>query len=227
MAAKTPSATNGPRITPEARKLLGQLVKKQDRAWFAKNKERFHALLTASVEAVLREAGPLLMRAFPAVEDAQPKVFRIYRDIRFSKDKSPFKDHVGGELSLGPASLYLHVGVEEVFGAAGPWILEPEALKRFRAAVAGSAAGPALLKETHKLIAAGYELHSHDKLARAPAGVDPAHPCIELLRHKGYALVLPRPSSKTLVDGSLPRTLAEHVIKAKRALDLVAAATRP
>jgi uncharacterized protein (TIGR02453 family) len=215
-----------PAITKDAQKFLATLVKKQDREWLKARKEEFEALLVQPVTQVLQEAGPLLMGAFPEVEDKEPKIFRIYRDIRFSKDKRPFKDHVGGELDLGPTSLYFHVGVDEVFAAVGPWMMEPDELKRYRAALADTPLGPALLRETQKLEKAGYELHSFDKLVKAPAGIAADHAVIELLRHKGYALVMPKPRAKALTDGTLPAFLAAAVIKAKPALDLVTKARR-
>src|SRR6266478_912321 len=74
---------------------------------------------------------------------AAPKVFRIYRDVRFSKDKSPYKTHIGGYIAVdgtgqGPsaaAALYFHVGAEEVFVAAGQYMMDGEQLARFRQAV--------------------------------------------------------------------------------------------
>jgi uncharacterized protein (TIGR02453 family) len=213
-----------PVITPEAQKFIATLAKKQDRAWFSTRKDDLQELLHGPVEAVLKETGARLMDVFPAVEDSAPKVFRIYRDVRFSKDKSPFKDHVGGQLSIGRFGIYFHVDGKDVFGAVGPWQMEPAELKAFRAAIVDTDVGPALLKETRKLVKAGFEHMSVGELARAPAGISPTHPCIELLRHKGYALMLPRPTSKMLLDGTLPAFLAKHLKTAKPALDLVAKA---
>jgi uncharacterized protein (TIGR02453 family) len=210
-----------PVITPAARKLLADLVKKQDRAWFAGKKDAFRELLVEPLLAVLTEIGPRVMDAFPAVEDAEPKIFRIYRDVRFSKDKSPFKDHVAGQLPLGPTNLYLHVDTKHVFAAVGPWMMEPADLKGFRAAIAHTDLGAALWKETQRLEKAGYEIHSHDTLTRAPAGFDPAHPYVELLKRKGYAIVLPQPPAKSLVDGTLPKVVAASLVKTKTALEMV------
>ncbi|MBI1948367.1 MAG: DUF2461 domain-containing protein [Deltaproteobacteria bacterium] len=217
-AAAAPAA---PRVTPEAQRFIAELARRQDRAWFSTRKDQLAALLHGPVEQILRETGARLIGAFPGVEDAVPKVFRIYRDVRFSKDKSPFKDHVGGTLGTGAFGVYFHVEGKDVFGAVGAYDMDPAQLKRYRAAVASSSLGPSLLAETGKLLRQGFELMSIDTLARAPAGVDAAHPCIELLKHKGYALVLPRPSKKALVDGSLPDLLAAQLKKARPALTLV------
>jgi uncharacterized protein (TIGR02453 family) len=210
-----------PKITPDARKLLATLVKKQDRAWFAAHKDEFSAKLTEPVRAVLSGIGPRVMKSFPDVENHEPKVYRIYRDVRFSKDKSPYKDHVAGELDLGPASVYFHVDSKDCFAAVGPWMMEPEQLKSFRAALAHTDLGPALAKETARLVKAGFEHTSIGQLSRAPAGIAPNHPCIELLRHKGWCVVLPKPALKNLVDGTLPAFLAKHLEKVKPALALV------
>lgn len=88
-----------PKITPDARKLLATLVKKQDRAWFAAHKDEVTAKLTEPVRAVLSGIGPRVMKSFP--------------------------DHVAGELDLGPASVYFHVDPKDCFAATGPWMMEP------------------------------------------------------------------------------------------------------
>jgi len=173
------------------------------------------------MQAVLTSLGPLLLDGFPAVEDAVPKLFRIYRDTRFSKDKRPFKEHVGGELSLGRAGFYIHVSATEVFAAVGLWQMEPDMLQRYRRSIVdNNALGDALLGATADLEARGWVLMSMGELARAPAGISPSHPRIHLLKHKGWAMALP-------LDGvdvgapSLPAALAGRVLQARKALLLL------
>ena len=176
--------------------------------------------MQAPLLAVLKDAGAGLMDAFPAVEDATPRVFRIHRDVRFSKDKSPYKDHVGGTLALGQGLLYVHIDGDDVWAAVGVYDPTPAQLLAFRAAVGSTDLGPALLQESERLEARGYALMSIDSLARAPAGWSPAHPCIRLLRMKGWALKLPALPKKARSDGNLGVVVAGHVVAAKRAIAL-------
>ena len=160
------------------------------------------------------------MDAFPAVEDAAPRVFRIHRDVRFSKDKSPYKDHVGGTLAIGQSLVYVHVDGGDVWAAVGVYDPTPAQLTAFRAAVGSTDLGPTLLAESERLEKRGYEVMSIDSLARAPAGWSPTHPCIRLLRMKGYALKLPTLTKASRADGSLGAAIAGHVVAAQNALAL-------
>jgi len=169
------------------------------------------------MKAFFLALGPLLLDSFPAVEDATPKVYRLYRDIRFSKDKRPFKGHVAGELSLGRTGFYFHISPTEVMAAIGCWQLEPAILQRYRRSlVDDNTIGGALFDATAALQKRGYGLISHDVLARAPAGVSPTHPRIELLRHKGWALRIPA-EDLDVADPNLPKKVAALVLPVQRA----------
>jgi len=207
-------------ITPEAMAFIGELAKRQDRAWFESRKDELKRLLHAPLLAVLKDAGAGLMDAFPAVEDATPRVFRIHRDVRFSKDKSPYKDHVGGTLAIGQGLLYVHIDGDDLWAAVGVYDPTPAQLLAFRTAVGSTDLGAALLGESERLEGRGYELMSIDSLARAPAGWSPTHPCIRLLRMKGWALKLPALPKKARTDGSLGAVIAGHVVAAKKAIAL-------
>ena len=181
----------------------------------------FRELLTDPLQAVMSSLGPLLLDQFPAVEDAAPKLFRIYRDTRFSKDKRPFKEHVGGELSLGRAGFYLHVSATEVFAAVGLWQMEPDVLQRYRRSIVDNdELGNALLRATEALEARGWVLMSMGELARAPAGISPSHPRIQLLKHLGWAMSLPL-AGVDVGAPSLPGQLASLVLQAGKALGLL------
>ncbi|MDP2342857.1 MAG: DUF2461 domain-containing protein [Deltaproteobacteria bacterium] len=219
-AKATTTTTAEPRFLPEGRAFLKELARRQDREWFAPRKEEFKALLEEPMRALVTGLGPLLLDTFPAVEDATPKVFRIYRDTRFAKDKSPFKNHVAGELSLGRVGFYVHVGVDDAFAAVGMWQMEPDALKRYRAnLVDNDAVGDALLKETQALEKKGFKLMSFDELTRAPTGVSPDHPRIQLLKHKGWAVALPM-ADVDVAAGGLPAVLAAKVRQTSKAIAL-------
>jgi uncharacterized protein (TIGR02453 family) len=116
-----------------------------------------------------------------APELGEPKIFRPYRDIRFSADKTPYKTHIGA--TVGPTS-YVQFSADGLAAGAGMWHMEPDELARYRAAVAGPA-GAELAAIVAGLETGGVEIHGHGTLKSAPRGYPPDHPRIGLLRHKG------------------------------------------
>ena len=184
-------------IGPKAARLVAELVHRQDKTWYAEHKAEIDALVYAPLRALLEEARPKLARLYPR-QPLTLKIFRIHRDVRFSKDKSPFKDHASGVIMVGgnadPGSaagaLYLQIGPDEG-AAAGMWAMGPEELKRYRRAVLDPQSGARLEKLLRPLVRKGYQVISAAQLTRAPRGVDPLHPRAALLRHKGLALDFP------------------------------------
>jgi len=112
------------------------------------------------------------------------KVFRPYRDVRFSKDKSPYKTHQGGFVESCPGvGFYVQVDASGLFLAGGYYAHTPEQLARYRAAVDDERRGRALQRVVRKLESSGFE-SGGDRLATRPRGVAADHPRIELLRHR-------------------------------------------
>jgi uncharacterized protein (TIGR02453 family) len=130
-------------------------------------------------EKVLRPMEELLEELAPEFGD--PKLFRPYRDIRFSPDKTPYKTHIAA--TLGGRS-YLQLSADGLAAGAGRWHLEAGELTRYRAGVAGPD-GAELAAIVGRLERAGIEVHGHDSLKTAPRGYGASHPRIGLLRHKG------------------------------------------
>jgi uncharacterized protein (TIGR02453 family) len=124
-----------------------------------------------------------------ATEFGEPKIFRPYRDVRFSADKSPYKTHCGavlGGTGLGGAG-YVQLSADGLAAGAGMWQLGPEQLARYRAAVASDDAG-AELEQVIAVIEkedADITIHGHGALKSAPRGYPADHPRITLLRYKG------------------------------------------
>lgn len=184
-------------IGPRAGRLIAELAHRQDRAWYAEHKAEIDQLVYAPLRALFEEARPKLVRLYPR-QPLAIKVFRIHRDVRFSKDKSPFKDHASGVVMIGrnaepgkaAGALYLQIGPEEG-AAAGMWAMGPEELARYRRAVLDARAGARIERLLRPLLDSGYQIISSSQLARAPKGVDPDHPRAALLRHKGLALDFP------------------------------------
>jgi len=112
------------------------------------------------------------------------KVFRPYRDVRFAKDKTPYKTNQGAFVASGPATgWYVEVAARGIRVGGGFYDASSDRIAGFRAAVADDRTGPVLVKALAKLEKAGWEIGG-DALKTAPRGYDADHPRIELLRHK-------------------------------------------
>ena len=223
-----------PRIAPDRfegfadrdGKFFQALARNQRREWFEAHRDEYQRGWLAPMQALLTEARERLEPLFRHEDLAAPKIFRIHRDVRFSKDKSPYKTHIGGYVSVegtgqGPsaaAALYVHAGAGEVFGAAGQYMMDAPQLAGFREAVLDDRRGTEVAAILRKLTRAGFAVGSHETLQRVPRGLDPEHPRAELLKRKGLIVSFPAPPRETLVS----RAFLEWVVKhAQRAVPLV------
>jgi uncharacterized protein (TIGR02453 family) len=124
-------------------------------------------------DAVEREFGPL-------------RVFRPNRDIRFSKDKSPYKIAAAAATEgEGGAAYYVQISSGGLYVGSGYYHLMPDQLERYRVAVADARRGPKLAAAVAVLRKQRYGVDSRESLKRAPRGCPPDHPRIDLLRNKG------------------------------------------
>jgi uncharacterized protein (TIGR02453 family) len=114
-------------------------------------------------------------------EFGKPKMFRPYRDVRFSKDKTPYKTHQG--MWFGESSRYVHVGAPGLFVAGGYWQSSSEQIARYRRAVDDDVAGPALERAIAAVRKAKLEI-SGDQVTRVPSGYDREHARADLLRYR-------------------------------------------
>jgi len=120
-----------------------------------------------------------------AQEFGDAKIFRPYRDVRFSKDKTPYKTHHGASCDLGAsaAGVYVQVSAEGLLVAGGCYETSPDQVERFRLAVDDQRSGRALARIVENLRDAGHTI-AGQRLKTRPRGFDEDHPRIELLRHK-------------------------------------------
>jgi len=195
------------------------LARHQDRAWFQAHKAEYEDGWARPMKLLLAEVRERIDPVFAHVDLAEePKVFRIFRDVRFSADKTPYKTHVAGILLTTasgrvtevPAALYAQFGTE-TFLAAGQWKMEPEQVARYRAAVADEGRGKEIAAIVRKLEKAGYEVGSFAQLSRVPKGFDPDHPRADLLKRKGLVVSFPEVpadliASRTLIDWIVKQT---------------------
>jgi uncharacterized protein (TIGR02453 family) len=110
------------------------------------------------------------------------KIFRPYRDVRFSPDKSPYKTHLGAWLESGG---YLQLSADGLASGAGMYEMAPDQLDRYRRAVADDRTGAQLIALIAAVERAGIQVRGRGTLKTAPRGYPKDHPRIDLLRHKG------------------------------------------
>jgi uncharacterized protein (TIGR02453 family) len=112
----------------------------------------------------------------------EPKIFRPYRDVRFSADKTPYKTHIGAR--MGPTG-YLQFSADGLAAGNGLYQMDSGQLARYRAAVDDAITGEELATIIGKLEASGIDVVGTGTLKTAPRGYPADHPRIALLRHKG------------------------------------------
>jgi uncharacterized protein (TIGR02453 family) len=133
------------------------------------------APMTALVTALEREFG-------------SPKVFRPFRDVRFAKDKTPYKTHQGAFVAAGPAcGWYVEISARGFRSGAGFYEASGSDLGRIRASIANELTGDQLGKILAKLKKAGFTVGG-DRLKTSPRGYDADHPRIDLLRHRSLTV---------------------------------------
>jgi uncharacterized protein (TIGR02453 family) len=137
------------------------------------------------------------------------RMFRPYRDVRFSKDKSPYKTACAAAGEADNGSLYyVHLSVEGLFVGSGYYHMANDQLERFRAAVDDDRSGREIADATQSLEHARYDLAAHESLKTAPRGFAKDHPRIDLLRRKGLVAGKQWPVAKWL-----------HTAEAKRRIE--------
>jgi uncharacterized protein (TIGR02453 family) len=183
-----------PSFSPDLFAFLRDLADNNDRDWFAANKERYVADVQEPALAFIEDVGmrlPEVSRHF--VADARTtggSLFRIYRDVRFAKDKSPYKTQVGIQFrharsrDVHAPGFYLNLEPERVFMACGSWRPERDTLHAVRTAIAAKPKRWQAIVEAPKF-AERFTLGG-ESLKRPPAGFDKEHPLIEELKRKDF-----------------------------------------
>jgi uncharacterized protein (TIGR02453 family) len=147
------------------------------KTYWTRHKADYEAHVRGPLLALLEELAP---------EFGTAKVFRPYRDVRFSNDKTPYKTHQGAVVSpegQGAGGWYLQISAEGLSVSGGAWRLESDQVDRLRRAVADDVQGPRLQAEVDRLTKAGFGING-ERLTRVPAGYPADSPRAELLRHK-------------------------------------------
>ena len=223
-------------FTPDAVRFLLELRANNDRAWFQPRKAEYERLLKEPLEALCMVLGErFAARRIPLRADARSP-FRIYRDVRFSKDKSPYKTHVsasfawagkGGTLGgTGKAEEvhgvggYFHFEPDEEYVGGGMWHPERPRLEAWRSLVANDS------RRVHKAIDApsfkgAFGQVGGDGLQRVPPGFPSDHPEAELLKLKDVTFGR-RLTADEALSPRLPDILADAFAAAQPVMTLLA-----
>jgi uncharacterized protein (TIGR02453 family) len=179
-------------ITPSNIEFLRLLKKNNDRDWFLSKKNRYLKELEnieQFAEALLHE-----MNKHDVIETVSGKksLHRIYRDVRFSKDKTPYNTHWGGGFKratkLRRGSYYFHLSPGNSFVAGGFWGPEPADLKRIRDELAFDATPLRKILKTKRFTETFGSL-SGEQIKTSPKGFDANHESIDMLRYKQFLLI--------------------------------------
>ena len=157
----------------EALEFFEGLEVENTKAYWQRNKHVYDDDVRAPMEELLAELQP---------EWGEGRIFRPYRDVRFSKDKSPYKTAIGARVGHGG---YVQLDARGLGAGAGMWEMAPDQLERYRQSVDQDATGRELSTIVEAGRAKGIDITGHEQLKTAPKGYAKDHPRIELLRCKG------------------------------------------
>jgi uncharacterized protein (TIGR02453 family) len=156
----------------EALEFFDGLEEENTKAFWQRNKGTYETLVRAPMEQLIAELEPRW---------GEGKIFRPYRDVRFSSDKTPYKTHIGAVVGGG----YVQLSAKGLAAGSGMWEMAPDQLERYRQAVADDGSGSRLSAIVADAGALGIEVMGHGVLKTAPKGYPKDHARIELLRYKG------------------------------------------
>ncbi len=217
LAAK-PAAQAFAGFDRDAPQFLHELAAHMDKPWFDANKQRYVERWVVPMTALLADVAARLAKAYAPVKLGPPRLMRIYRDTRFSKDKSPYKTHVAGAIPVagnrvqdgGCTALYVHLGIDEEFIGVGTYFFSDAQLARWRKLVAADKTGKQIAGIVTKLRAAGYAVGGHDDYKKVPKPYASDHPRAEFLKMRGLTGGFPDIPRGLLHDAGFADWLVEH-----------------
>ena len=207
-------------FTKESTAFLAALAKNNTREWFGAHKDDYEAYIKHPAK-VFSEDMRLALEAMTGM-DHRKKVFRIYRDIRFSKDKSPYNSHIS--MSFMPDTQnaampgwYMRLTADQLVLGTGVFAYDKANLEHWRERIAGKD-GAKFSKILNGLTAKGLRLGKPD-LKRVPAGFDKDHPRADLLRFKGLTVWKDFSSPAPILGSAAAQTCLPHFKTLKPVFD--------
>jgi uncharacterized protein (TIGR02453 family) len=192
--AQPPAALEFAGFAPEACAFFRSLARNNNRDWFQSRKELFERTCRAPLMALTIALDPPL---------GASRITRIHRDVRFSRDKSPYHTHI----STIVRGNYLALSADGLYVGTGMYMPEPATLRRLRQAIDADASGRQLADIVASLRRKGYTVASHETVASMPRGFRADHPRVELLRMKDIH------GGKTLEPATLGTAKAVRLIE--------------
>jgi len=209
-----------PYFSPATLEFFGGLRDHNSKVWFEAHREDYERQVKEPMQALVAAMDARFARFAPEIGgDPRRSVFRLHRDIRFSKDKSPYKTHtacwffhrgahgkVGQQSEGGSAGFYFHLAPDASFVGGGFWMPPPPVLARFREAIARDPRGFGRLLSEGRLRKRFGGLSEETMLKRMPRGYAEDHPAAAWLRHQSFTLGR-RLSDAQVTSSRLPATL--------------------
>ncbi len=209
---------------PKALAFFTALKFHQDKAWFEDNRTLYQSDVLDPMVALLDELSETFAaRKIPLKAEGKRSVFRIHRDVRFAKDKTPYKTHCGATLTrsgrkMEQGLVYLHIDPEGCFVAAGFHMPEPAQLLKLRQAIA---ARPVRFKAVEKALATGKLAFDTDsQLSRIPRGFEALKggPLDGVIRLKSF--IVEEPLTEALIRSpKLVEKIVDFALRARPLLD--------
>jgi uncharacterized protein (TIGR02453 family) len=231
--AAMPTTARSEGFRPEAIQFLADLAEHNDRAWFQAHKSEYERLIKEPFERLVEDlAGRFAARRLPLDADPRRSIFRIYRDTRFSKDKSPYKTHQSARFTWAAEDSAL---TDHAHGAGGYFHFEPGAmylgggmyqpdrpmLDAWRRLVVERSGDVHRAIEDPRFVAAFGGVSTRDPFVRVPAGYPRDYPDADLLRMRDVIFGRPLADAEVL-SPTLPDTIADGFAAAMPVLSLLA-----
>jgi len=182
-------------MKPDILDFLTDLKANNNREWFQEHKSRYE-VARKTFEAFIDELIPRIRAIDPRIDliTAKDCVFRIYRDVRFSTDKSPYKPNMGAYIARGGkgsqmAGYYVHFEPGASFLAGGIYMPQPEILKKIREEIYYQVDEFKKIINNKEFLEVFGEIHDPEKMKNPPKGFAKDFPDIDLLKFRNYAVM--------------------------------------
>lgn len=197
-------------VRKETLDFLKALKENNNREWFTENKAWYESS-RADVEQLAAQIIQSLATFEPEIGHLNPKkcIFRIYRDTRFSTDKTPYKTNFGAifrpHTAESSSGYYMHISPEGCFLSCGHYMLSPEQMKKMRRGIYNDFEMlQEILNEKHFKKEFGDLFHDDDMLKRVPNGFDKNHPAAEYMKLKHFYAIKQIPEQKLFEKDFVP-----------------------
>lgn len=208
---------------PKAMTFLRGLAKHNRKEWFEEHRDDYEGALRAPMRELIEEVDARLATFVPEIVGSPKKsMFRIHRDVRFSKDKSPYKTNaacwffhqdagrgVGGDAAHGGAGFYYHMAPSEIFCGGGIWMPPRPALNKIRESLADDYLGFEDIVLSRAFKRRFGALDTDAMLTRMPRGVDADHPAGDWMRYQSFTAGC-AVTVDQMQSAKLPDVLAKH-----------------